>query len=63
LPEAMCGSETGKLTMKKCRNADRYKAIHPPRCGGDEGPCEECARKWAAAIAARKAMRQVQPDH
>lgn len=28
--------------MTKCRYADKYKAIYPPRCG-----CETCALKWA----------------
>ena len=26
---------------KKCRYADNYKAIRPPRCG-----CETCEKKW-----------------
>ena len=26
---------------KKCRYADKYKAIRPPKCG-----CEACKKKW-----------------
>lgn len=29
----------------KCKNADRYKAINPPRCNGGK-PCDVCRRKW-----------------
>lgn len=32
--------------MLRCRNADRYRAIFPPRC---HGPCDACRRKWAMA--------------
>ncbi len=34
--------------MNKCRHADAYKAIHPPRCNNGT-PCETCAAKWQAA--------------
>lgn len=40
--------------MKECRYAKKYKAIHPPRCGGDEGPCDECKKKWEAKHAQDK---------
>lgn len=32
--------------MKKCKYANKYKAIYPPRCGGKDGPCEVCTKKW-----------------
>lgn len=28
--------------MKRCRHADEYKAIRPPKCG-----CDACGKKWA----------------
>ena len=31
--------------MKKCKNADAYKAIRPPKCGAGK-PCDACAAKW-----------------
>ena len=31
--------------MTKCRNADYYKAIFPPRCNAGHG-CAACNAKW-----------------
>lgn len=31
--------------MKKCKYADKYKAIHPPKCNNGD-PCETCLDKW-----------------
>ncbi len=33
--------------MTKCSFADRYKAIHPPRCNNGK-PCDTCIAKWEA---------------
>ena len=27
--------------MKKCKNAENYKGIHPPKCNGGNG-CDTC---------------------
>lgn len=32
-------------TMTKCKNASRYKGIHPPRCDGGRG-CIACWDKY-----------------
>ncbi|MCK4819242.1 hypothetical protein KA005_25950, partial [bacterium] len=32
-------------TSIKCRNADKYKAIHAPKCNGGN-PCKSCTEKW-----------------
>lgn len=45
LPEIV--NPTGYGEMKKCKYADRYKAVHPPRCGNGK-PCDVCATKWGA---------------
>lgn len=42
--------------MIKCKNADRYKAIHPPRCNKGD-PCEVCRLKWENAE-----LRRAQED-
>lgn len=34
--------------MKKCKNADAYQAMQPPRCNGGR-PCDACVEKWQAA--------------
>jgi len=31
--------------MKKCKHADEYKAIYPPRCNGGDA-CDYCRTKW-----------------
>ena len=31
--------------MLKCKNADQYKALQPPRCNNGRG-CEACKQKW-----------------
>lgn len=36
------------VTIKKCSYADKYKAIHPPKCN-DGNPCWVCREKWEAA--------------
>lgn len=36
--------------MIKCRYADKYKAIFPPRCNKGD-PCRTCQAKWANAAA------------
>lgn len=33
--------------MKKCRYADQYKAIHPPKCNKGD-PCDTCKAKFVA---------------
>ena len=40
--------------MVKCKYADKYKAVYPPRCGGDDGPCDVCREKWEQKIKALK---------
>lgn len=35
--------------MKKCRYADKYKAIHPPKCNKGK-PCDVCKQKWAGKL-------------
>lgn len=32
--------------MKRCTYSDKYKAIYLPKCGGKNGPCETCLKKW-----------------
>lgn len=34
--------------LERCRHADRYKAVFPPRCGKGT-PCKVCAAKWEKA--------------
>lgn len=46
--------------MFKCTYADKYQAIRAPRCGGADGPCDECARKWALASRAREGNKRDQ---
>jgi hypothetical protein len=41
------------MGTKKCRYADKYKAIFPPKCNGGD-PCDECARKWEEAEERRR---------
>lgn len=41
------------LTKEKCRYADRYKAIFPPKCG----PCKQCAAKWRRKQQEKKEKR------
>lgn len=41
--------------MIKCRYADQYKAIHPPRCNGGD-PCDVCAEKWTMRAAGSYAV-------
>jgi len=31
--------------MRKCRYADAYKAIYPPKCNNGS-PCSVCKTKW-----------------
>lgn len=38
--------------MLKCKNADRYKALRPPRCDGGR-VCETCRAKWESINRAR----------
>lgn len=33
------------MQMIKCKNADKYQAIYPPRCNNGD-PCEACKQKW-----------------
>lgn len=41
--------EIAKARREKCKNADRYLAIFPPRCG-----CKVCEEKWARKAAKRR---------
>ena len=34
--------------VTKCTNADRYRAMHPPRCNKGN-PCQFCRLKWENA--------------
>lgn len=34
--------------MAKCRYADKYKALHPPRCNGGRA-CDACKARWQTA--------------
>lgn len=38
--------------MMKCESADRYQAIHPPRCNAGNA-CDTCVAKWQEAQAVR----------
>ena len=40
------------MTILKCKNADKYKAIRPPTCNGGR-PCETCKQKWESINRAR----------
>lgn len=33
--------------MQKCKYADKYKAMFPPKCNNGKG-CETCRMKWQA---------------
>ena len=49
--------------MKKCSYADKYKAIHPPKCNNGD-PCDTCKTKWEAEQKALEedAMREMGDD-
>lgn len=34
--------------MVKCKYADKYKAVHPPKCNNGD-PCDVCREKWLKA--------------
>jgi len=46
--------------MKKCRYADKYKALRAPLCNGGE-PCEVCRHKWRVAQLPRHLARIMTP--
>lgn len=48
--------------MKKCKNADAYQAIYPPRCNGGK-PCDACVAKWQAAQRRRIVKANVGTRH
>jgi hypothetical protein len=43
--------------MVKCKNADRYRAMHPPRCNKGN-PCQVCRLKWENAELRRYIERE-----
>lgn len=47
--------------MLKCRSADRYQAVRPPRCNGGR-PCDACRRKWLTAQLAEIEAALKQPQ-
>jgi hypothetical protein len=50
-------SDILEVIMKKCKNANRYKAIYPPKCD----PCDFCAKKWKDAQNEKKKFKK--PDN
>ena len=34
--------------MKKCKSADQYKGIYPPKCNNGD-PCDTCKDIWERA--------------
>ena len=43
--------------MQKCRDADRYGALRPPRCNGGQG-CEACRIRYHSRLRALARRRQ-----
>jgi hypothetical protein len=43
--------------MQKCRDADRYDALRPPRCNGGRG-CEACRTRYQGRLRALAKQRQ-----
>lgn len=45
-----------EVVMQKCRDADRYDGLHPPRCDGGRG-CEACRIKYQGRLRALARLR------
>ena len=40
------------MNTLKCKNAEKYKAIYPPRCNDGKG-CQACNQKWQSIMRAK----------